>query len=251
MPAAVVHKVLDEQFGRSWRERFRSFDDVPAAAASIGQVHRAVWADGRDVAVKLQYPGRGARPDGRLHPALAHGAAVLADLPRARGQAAAGRAQGTGVRGTRLLPRGRRAARLRGRLRRRPRHRRPPRGGQRTQGDGQRVDGRHAAVADHRRRHPGAARPRRHPARPAALQRAGAGRPAARRPAPGQLPDAGRRSARRRRFRRRRAAAGRLSRAAGPVDPLRRRRATAPRCSRCCGPKGSCAIGSRWTPRRS
>ena len=59
MPAGVVHKVLDEQFGRTWRERFRSFDDVPAAAASIGQVHRAVWADGREVAVKLQYPGAG------------------------------------------------------------------------------------------------------------------------------------------------------------------------------------------------
>jgi predicted unusual protein kinase regulating ubiquinone biosynthesis (AarF/ABC1/UbiB family) len=59
MRAEVVHRVLDEQFGRSWRERFRSFDDTPAAAASIGQVHRAVWADGREVAVKLQYPGAG------------------------------------------------------------------------------------------------------------------------------------------------------------------------------------------------
>jgi predicted unusual protein kinase regulating ubiquinone biosynthesis (AarF/ABC1/UbiB family) len=59
MPARILHKVLDEQFGRSWRQRFRSFDDTPAAAASIGQVHRAVWADGREVAVKLQYPGAG------------------------------------------------------------------------------------------------------------------------------------------------------------------------------------------------
>jgi predicted unusual protein kinase regulating ubiquinone biosynthesis (AarF/ABC1/UbiB family) len=59
MPAATVHRVLDEQFGRSWRERFTEFNDVPAAAASIGQVHRAVWADGREVAVKLQYPGAG------------------------------------------------------------------------------------------------------------------------------------------------------------------------------------------------
>jgi predicted unusual protein kinase regulating ubiquinone biosynthesis (AarF/ABC1/UbiB family) len=59
MPAATVHKVLDEQFGKRWPERFIDFDDVPAAAASIGQVHRAVWADGREVAVKLQYPGAG------------------------------------------------------------------------------------------------------------------------------------------------------------------------------------------------
>jgi predicted unusual protein kinase regulating ubiquinone biosynthesis (AarF/ABC1/UbiB family) len=59
MPAADVHRVLDEQFGRTWHERFREFDDRPAAAASIGQVHKAVWADGREVAVKLQYPGAG------------------------------------------------------------------------------------------------------------------------------------------------------------------------------------------------
>jgi predicted unusual protein kinase regulating ubiquinone biosynthesis (AarF/ABC1/UbiB family) len=60
MPSTAVHKVLDEQFGRSWRDRFQSFDETPAAAASIGQVHRAVWGDGREVAVKLQYPGAGA-----------------------------------------------------------------------------------------------------------------------------------------------------------------------------------------------
>ncbi len=59
MAPATMHRVLDEQFGTSWRSRFTSFDDVPAAAASIGQVHRAVWADGRDVAVKIQYPGAG------------------------------------------------------------------------------------------------------------------------------------------------------------------------------------------------
>jgi predicted unusual protein kinase regulating ubiquinone biosynthesis (AarF/ABC1/UbiB family) len=59
MPAPTVHRVLDEQFGRRWPERFREFDDVPAAAASIGQVHRAVWSDGREVAVKMQYPGAG------------------------------------------------------------------------------------------------------------------------------------------------------------------------------------------------
>lgn len=59
LPAATVHKVLASQLGPTWREHFRSFDDVPAAAASIGQVHKAVWSDGRPVAVKVQYPGAG------------------------------------------------------------------------------------------------------------------------------------------------------------------------------------------------
>jgi len=49
--------VLDAQLGTKWRERFASFDDAPVASASIGQVHKAVWSDGREVAVKIQYPG--------------------------------------------------------------------------------------------------------------------------------------------------------------------------------------------------
>lgn len=57
MPASTVHRVLDHQLGTGWRDRFESFDDEPAASASIGQVHRAVWSDGRAVAVKIQYPG--------------------------------------------------------------------------------------------------------------------------------------------------------------------------------------------------
>jgi predicted unusual protein kinase regulating ubiquinone biosynthesis (AarF/ABC1/UbiB family) len=57
MPAAKVHKVLDQQLGTRWRERFQEFSDEPAASASIGQVHKGVWSDGREVAVKVQYPG--------------------------------------------------------------------------------------------------------------------------------------------------------------------------------------------------
>ncbi|QDP80594.1 AarF/ABC1/UbiB kinase family protein [Nocardia otitidiscaviarum] len=57
MLPALVHQVLAEDFGPGWRERFRDFSDRPAAAASLGQVHRAVWHDGREVAVKVMYPG--------------------------------------------------------------------------------------------------------------------------------------------------------------------------------------------------
>jgi predicted unusual protein kinase regulating ubiquinone biosynthesis (AarF/ABC1/UbiB family) len=57
MPTSRVHAVLGREFGPRWRDSFREFSPLPAAAASIGQVHRGTWADGRTVAVKVQYPG--------------------------------------------------------------------------------------------------------------------------------------------------------------------------------------------------
>ncbi|MFF4399229.1 ABC1 kinase family protein [Streptomyces sp. NPDC001480] len=59
MPTRTVHSVLEERLGPQWRELFLEFEDKPAAAASIGQVHRGLWHDGREVAVKVQYPGAG------------------------------------------------------------------------------------------------------------------------------------------------------------------------------------------------
>lgn len=57
MSAATVHNVLAHELGPSWRTQLVEFDDNPAAAASIGQVHRGRWSDGREVAIKIQYPG--------------------------------------------------------------------------------------------------------------------------------------------------------------------------------------------------
>ncbi|MCW2784497.1 MAG: hypothetical protein JWP74_1014 [Marmoricola sp.] len=63
MPTITVREILTRELGADYQQRLVSLDPVPAAAASIGQVHRARWRDEdgveRDVAVKVQYPGAG------------------------------------------------------------------------------------------------------------------------------------------------------------------------------------------------
>ncbi len=57
MPTAQLKGVLGREYGKGWQARFVDFDFEPIAAASIGQVHRARTADGRELALKVQYPG--------------------------------------------------------------------------------------------------------------------------------------------------------------------------------------------------
>jgi predicted unusual protein kinase regulating ubiquinone biosynthesis (AarF/ABC1/UbiB family) len=57
MPEAQLKRVLAKQWPVNWPQSFKSFDMRPIAAASIGQVHRAQLIDGRNLAIKVQYPG--------------------------------------------------------------------------------------------------------------------------------------------------------------------------------------------------
>ncbi|KAM6223676.1 LOW QUALITY PROTEIN: atypical kinase COQ8B, mitochondrial [Rhynchocyon petersi] len=57
MPRWQMLRVLEEELGRDWQAKVASLEEVPFAAASIGQVHQGVLKDGTEVAVKIQYPG--------------------------------------------------------------------------------------------------------------------------------------------------------------------------------------------------
>ena len=240
MPVRTVHAVLAQQLGGTWRQRFADFDDQPAAAASIGQVHRATWRDGRDVAVKIQYPGaatalmadlnqlaRFARlfaalfPGMDVKPLIAELKARVveeldygleADAQRAFAAAYAGDAQIVVPRVVASAPKVIVSEWLEG----------TPLS--RIIADGTREQ-RDRAGQLHGR---------------AALLRAPAGRAAARRPAPGQLPAAGRRPARRHRLRRDGAAARRPPRADRPAAALGAGRARPTRCSPTCAARASC-----------
>jgi predicted unusual protein kinase regulating ubiquinone biosynthesis (AarF/ABC1/UbiB family) len=57
MPESQVRESLVNEYGTEWWKKFESFDFEPIAAASIGQVHTAITRDGRELALKIQYPG--------------------------------------------------------------------------------------------------------------------------------------------------------------------------------------------------
>ena len=59
MPTQTVRQTLATDLGADWKQRLVELEGAPSAAASIGQVHRGRWSDGREVAVKVQYPGAG------------------------------------------------------------------------------------------------------------------------------------------------------------------------------------------------
>lgn len=59
MPTQTVRDQLTTHLGPDWADDLVWLDGGPTAAASIGQVHKGRWSDGRDVAVKVQYPGAG------------------------------------------------------------------------------------------------------------------------------------------------------------------------------------------------
>jgi predicted unusual protein kinase regulating ubiquinone biosynthesis (AarF/ABC1/UbiB family) len=57
MPDSQLRRVLGREYGKGWQERFAHFDFESVAAASIGQIHRARKHGGRELALKIQYPG--------------------------------------------------------------------------------------------------------------------------------------------------------------------------------------------------
>ncbi len=74
MPFEQVRKILEEELGRSPEEFFEKIEEIPLAAASIGQVHWARTVSGREVVIKVQRPGlrRTIRVDLEIMGNLAH-----------------------------------------------------------------------------------------------------------------------------------------------------------------------------------
>ena len=63
MPPQQLQSVMTEAYGEDWESLFYGFEMKPLAAASIGQVHKTLSPDGREIVLKVQYPGVAASID--------------------------------------------------------------------------------------------------------------------------------------------------------------------------------------------
>ncbi|WP_183093625.1 ABC1 kinase family protein [Nocardioides stalactiti] len=79
MPTQTVRDILSADLGPTWKTQLVWLDGGPTAAASIGQVHKGRWHDGREVAVKVQYPDAGAALESDLR-TLARAARTIGPL---------------------------------------------------------------------------------------------------------------------------------------------------------------------------
>ena len=113
MGAAFVRRRMMSELGPDWRSRFASFDETAAAAASLGQVHRATLHDGRQVACKLQYPDMAEHGGGRPQAAQDRDVALSPHGQRDPPGGHLHRARRALARGARLHARGRADAPLR------------------------------------------------------------------------------------------------------------------------------------------
>ena len=128
MAPSLAEQVVPEELGAAPDELFLDWDPMPVAAASIGQVHRAVLRDGREVAVKVQYPGVDQAIKGDLDNAeMLYGLFSSFALKRPRREGAGRRAAGPHGRRARLPHRGREPDRVRRPLRRATRSSTSPR----------------------------------------------------------------------------------------------------------------------------
>ena len=113
MPTQTVRDQIEQDLGPDWRDELVWLDGGPTAAASIGQVHQGRWHDGREVAVKVQYPGAGEALQSDLRQLGAAGPHHRPAGARHRGEATGRGAAGPRRRRAGLHPGGRGAARVR------------------------------------------------------------------------------------------------------------------------------------------